>query len=986
MGRPESAPPGESSVRVGDGDLEAHESALNEFDHDALTRLVNEFHSRKSGKLTEAEFVNIVTDATGNEDAKPRLRRLFRQIDASASGRVSCDDLTTYIWEDTQTGDGKRRRGSPFEEVQPHLEQQGAGGERHKGMINDIAFLGTEKLATAGSDGTVRIWSRQRLKHLRSAHVAKSWATAVAETKMGNWIAVGTMERTIKLLDPSSLEVVGSKLRLEYSILTMATCLQNPAKGDRKMRDLIVTGDDAGFVSSYTVEEKQAMDRSDHSQPAHFIKYITSERMHSGSVNRVIQIEGMGLGISISTDGMAVIFETPRLRQMRTIRQPNAKPIVAGCWSSQHKLLLTAGQRQVAAWNPFFGRLAGMLEGFKSPLQTVTIDEEGKEIICSCTDGSVRVFDMQTFGCVRSLASQSIAPTRWRKRWNTATNAIIFDQSRNRLIAGFDEPVAALISADEEHAQGSIQSKAIACLVSFDMERIIVVEDKDRVRVFDSSCGRHKLTFSRSRGRPASLDGESSEATCAALDLLGRRLIVGTSDGDAEMWNFSNGAFLRYLAPPESASFGSELKAIACGSRRGSAMEISGAGAGGDIVRWLPDTHDGGRWKGSKTGDALISHPVVVMRGHKEDCHSLALSANPKRCVLFSGDANGCLLVWNLESGVVIRSMRPPRKFTSRESSGDEGEGYRRATASAEAVACLQSHYDNDIVLSAYSDGCVRLWSGLDGSLRAEFTSPFKAADGLTAIALSPDDDVVAVGDSIGNVLFLQMSGLPTKNNAEALDRPTTELALSHSCHAHRARVHALIYAGTCPMSDGARRVMFASASADKTAKLIASEGTLVATFGGPLYDISSPSTFGEKLPEALSEHPVAYSRSLESAGIGVLRSDEEGKEESDEMHTRGSAVMTAPQRVKLHVEASRGRSATPLDRRVFLPRREPAKSVRLNHPHVQGRGPSQVAHLLHVEDLSALSSKPSRSGADRPTGPSSGRPESAPPFSSFRA
>jgi WD40 repeat protein/tRNA A-37 threonylcarbamoyl transferase component Bud32 len=159
-----------------------------------------------------------------------------------------------------------------------------------------------------------------------------------------------------------------------------------------------------------------------------------------------------------------------------------------------------------------------------------------------------------------------------------------------------------------------------------------------------------------------------------------------------------------------------------------------------------------------------------VFRGHTASVQSVAISSGPARAAL-SGSTDGSLILWDLETGAVVRRFEGhedivhgvallPKGGRALSASADRslilwdletGEALRRLTGHTDAVWCVAVSPDGRTALSGSADKTLILWDLETGTILRRFSGH----EGVVhSVAINPDRRTVLSGSADRSVIL----------------------------------------------------------------------------------------------------------------------------------------------------------------------------------------------------------------------------------------
>jgi len=543
----------------------------------------------------------------------------------------------------------------------------------HDGDVTALAFGGNDRLVTAGHDGTLRIWDLgQGLPaRIRIAHETAVLDVAVA----GDLIATAGLDGTIKLWDAGAPPAAPPRAVL--------ACAVAPVR-------LLLAPDGSSLAA---VCDDRRVTLWDLASGKSSIAYAHAARMTAGAIGPG------GILATGDADGGIHVFDPKSHRSYRLVGHEDDITVLA--FTADGALVSGGRDHTTRLWDIQSGK-ARFLLGHEGDLTAVA--SAGKELATAGRDRTVRLWDLAA------------------------------DQPRVELT--FERPLFALaISADGKRlaAGGSgglflIDEKGTQTLPARG-ERIRALSFGGNHLAVGLESGTVRLLAPDGTVRDAGL--LAAPVSALAFDPAGKRLVAGSAAG-LSAWDAAGarlfgdgGAVLALAFAPDGARLataGAEVRLWEMAAGRARALE----GALGPFVTvaFSPDGHTvaaGGRagvalWSVAGGGPRVLGSDPVVR---------IAFSTDGKLLVGVAGDR--LLRVWDVAAGRVrlypvdsgtLMDVGAVRQTTAATAGSDGsvriwdlGSGRsRRAGAHAGAVVGLVRVEGDRAVASAGEDGTVRIW------------------------------------------------------------------------------------------------------------------------------------------------------------------------------------------------------------------------------------------------------------------------------------
>lgn len=380
--------------------------------------------------------------------------------------------------------------------------------------------------------------------------------------------------------------------------------------------------------------------------------------------------------------------------------------------------------------------LRAFLPGHEGQVYSLAISSDGRRIVSSSGDGTVRVWDAETGAELLCLHGHD----------ELVHSAVISSDGRRIVSGAWDQTIRVwdAESGDEVDCLRGHQGGVTSVAISTDGRKIVSGSFDSTVRVWDAENGEELLC----------LRGHEDMVRGVGISSDGRR-IVSASGKTVRIWDGKSGAELRRLREQD-----------------GTVTSLALSADGGRIVS--------GAWDHTvRVCDAESGEELLCLRGHSEKVLSVAISTDGSRIV--SGSEDETIRVWDSGSGKELRRLYVGEAWVESVAispngrkvvagfvdptiwvfDAERGDDVRHLRGHTEAVWSIAITVDGRRVVSGSADKTVRVWDALSGTelhCLSEYDGKGEmglsiSADGRTLVTASHDHTVRVWGVESGKEL-----------------------------------------------------------------------------------------------------------------------------------------------------------------------------------------------------------------------------------------
>jgi WD40 repeat protein/serine/threonine protein kinase len=572
--------------------------------------------------------------------------------------------------------------------------------EGHQFLASSAAFYADgSRVATAAGDGTVRVWDVATGKELFRLQ-GTGYTAVVAVSDDGRFIATAAVSHDVQIWDATT-GGLSATLPGHNSVVSAVRF----APGGK----LLATGDENGHCRLWKLD------------PAANAWRAAARPLdgHSRSIAALAFADGGARLISASSDNTCAQWDVAALRELDGLILKHPDYVIDMAVTRDGQLALTAcGDGQLRLWSLPAARVIGTLNAqapTKVEYTSVDISPDGRYAAAASNDqGQVRVWDLGTGAELTSSATRAAGdelfaaapadadrpgepPAAWLDL-GAETNAIFAARfapdGAHLLTIGGNDAQLRTIDTRQAAVRYSPHGIVASADVSPDGTRVVTGSFDRSAKIWDAATGRVVVKL-------ADAHAAAINSVCYSPD--GTTILTASDDGTARLWNAADGQPL----------------AIVLRGHRGAVNQACFSPDGTQILTAGAD-HTARLW------DARTGEQVRELTGHDWGVLSVAFSANGKRII--TGSVDNLARVWDAATGDEITILK----------------GH---TAGVTAVALSP---DGSRALTGSQDCAAKLWDAKTGKEiltlaghTSEVTATAFSPDGLTALTSGRDNRVL---------------------------------------------------------------------------------------------------------------------------------------------------------------------------------------------------------------------------------------------------
>lgn len=566
---------------------------------------------------------------------------------------------------------------SEYEEIRV---LQGQVLEGHVDAILSAGFSPDgERIVTASRDRTARTWETftgQPLQVFAEGH--SFLATSAAFFPGGKLLATGAVDNTVRIWDVDS----GTQLvRLEHTGRAAALTVSNDGKW-------VVTGGDDNSAKIWNAETGEL---------AFAFKGGKDSKGHNNEVTAVAISENDQQLLTGDSSGRVFVWDIKTQKVVLELKGHSRSRITdAAFLPGTNRVLTACADRTVAQWNLTTGdEIPSLILTHPDSVVAMSLRPNTHQVLTACGDGSVRLWDADTAKIISELDRGEARITDVAIS-NDGSKALAVDANGRKTLVYTLQSGQGKISPDQTYeSNGQLWSAIFAPL-------------KNDLGILALGGSDAKLIGLKSekRDKDETLVAFSPHGVIASASYSpdGSKIVTGSWDFSARIWDSNTGADLRKLAGDDghtgfvnSAVFSPNGKLVLTASDDGTA----------------------------KIWDADTGAVLATLIGHEDRVRHATFSSDGTQILTSSNDRTA--RIWNLKETAQADGAGSLEASITQVFNGHEW-----------AVLSAEFSDDGKFVITASEDNTARIWdaaSGKELSVLAGHTAR------VTSVAFAPGDN-----------------------------------------------------------------------------------------------------------------------------------------------------------------------------------------------------------------------------------------------------
>ncbi|XP_066461118.1 WD repeat-containing protein 64 [Eleutherodactylus coqui] len=496
--------------------------------------------------ISYSQFYNIVTTLFGHLVKPPEIKDYYRKITNHADAPTEWTELFgCFPSEENITADQDPENMIFYLPQRKTIKNASGAGKKKRDVIRCIVKVPIlDAAVTVSKCGTISLYNSQEASCFVGCDFLNQLKRVIAVTErsivLWDYMGCGKNKDNYVCMKP-----------MEHCLLCICAVISQ----DQSLQDDVLVGDDAGFVSLYSISSDELkLQLSESSKMIHpntldsrkFRRF--RRKLHDSWVVKIKYFPEINLFASCSPDGThsLVLDEVKRIGDAGSIREFSVpKGVTTFAYCVKTNMIITGGRDKVLRlWHPNdTEKPMGKLFGHVFSIVDIAVNEKDQHIISLSTARGLRVWDIHTLSLLQVFLDTETGPCDMR------INSMIFDNKHLQLITASCTlgvwPLTRMIQ-DTRQVPRSHDRPINAAGYNNVLHQFLTICSESVLKVWEMETGHQIYEIKDAHG-------PTIEVTAVAIHINGFRFATGAYNGSLKIWDFGNGYQIKAL-PPKKGS------------------------------------------------------------------------------------------------------------------------------------------------------------------------------------------------------------------------------------------------------------------------------------------------------------------------------------------------------------------------------------------------------------------------------------------------
>lgn len=254
---------------------------------------------------------------------------------------------------------------------------------------------------------------------------------------------------------------------------------------------------------------------------------------HYRPITAMLPLPKLQFLATASFDRKIILWDTIEDKKKREYKDSHRKGIVALDFNESLILLISGGfDHEIFIWNPYIDAPVHNLSGHASPIVSLKFIKNPLHIVSIDTDSTIKVWDVKKFKCLDSFSIENTD----EKHSFMPQDICIYPKPLKLIIPGKN---IIMYEYDRNNNTSSADENVSICTRFVPASLSLLTPVGSKVKLWNLLTGEVKKIFSNLT---------HADISVLILDAIGKRFLLGDTEGFVGVYNVNNGALLKTLS------------------------------------------------------------------------------------------------------------------------------------------------------------------------------------------------------------------------------------------------------------------------------------------------------------------------------------------------------------------------------------------------------------------------------------------------------